>query len=150
MNRMQPFHIQEVMDMLAEMQQESPVFTKVHEANEDHVETNLRQLIFNPNGISIIAGGHNRDIAGIMLGVVSSSWYSPTREAVEMVLYIRPEYRGGPLAVRMIRRFEAEAIKLGAKIIYAGSSANINDDGVLRLYQRLGFTRTATGVRKIV
>lgn len=149
MDRMQKFHIPEVLDMLAEMHAESPHFSANHIADAEHVAKALTSLLFMPRGIAI-THFDGRNLAGLMLGVVADTWYSPTLEACEMVLYVRPEYRGSPLAPRLIGRFEAEAIKLGAKVINAGTSAGVKDDAVIRLYERLGYTRTATGVRKIV
>ena len=46
------------------------------------------------------------EIAGVMLGVVSSPWYSSRLEAAEFILAVSKDMRGGWMAVRLIKEFQ--------------------------------------------
>jgi GNAT superfamily N-acetyltransferase len=83
-----------------------------------------------------------------MFGIANQTWFDPELNAYELLLYILPEYRGGLLAARLIKHFEKDAQRLKCIHVRAGTSTRINTEDVLRLYERLGYTREANTVYK--
>ena len=88
------------------------------------------------------------EIAGVMLGVVSSPWYSSRLEAAEFILAVSKDKRGGWMAVRLIKEFQRLAKEKGAWRMHAGATLGINDWLVKALYRRLGFTDFGNGLAK--
>lgn len=76
----------------------------------------------------------------MMLGVVQQMWFSDALVGTELLVYVKPEHRGGITAMRLIKDFESYCKSRGCKEINVGSSAEISTDLVKRLYQKLGYS----------
>ena len=57
-------------------------------------------------------------------------------------LYVRPQFRGKGIARMLCERILEEAEKTGYREIYLDTLPELSD--AIRLYEKLGFTRTAT------
>lgn len=68
---------------------------------------------------------------GAILGEIGETWFGPTKMAQPSILYVKPEHRNGLIARALLRRFEAEAIKVGAKIILWEFETAITDCRIL-------------------
>ena len=69
-----------------------------------------KQLLDNPNIICI-----QKENKGIILGLVYPLFYNPNiLVAQELGWWVEPEYRGSPLAIRLLKEFEKEAKNRGA------------------------------------
>lgn len=136
----------ELRDLLLMLHAESALFGS-HPIDEEHVCTSVHALLFNSSAIMLGAFNENC-LQGVMLGVVNNSWYSPRVEAYEMLLAVFPEWRGSSVAYRLIREFERESERLGAEAITVGSSLGIADATAVKLYNRLGYSMSGTGLTK--
>jgi hypothetical protein len=58
------------------------------------------------------------DDQGFIIGEMSKVWFSDTDVANGLAWYIRPEHRGGVLALKLLRAFDKEAVKKGAKFTH--------------------------------
>lgn len=88
---------------------------------------------------------------GFMFGALSIPWYDGKRiDAFEQLLYVRQPYRGGMLAGKLIKAWEAEAVSRGAIRAFAGSTIGTHDETVIRLYQKLGWSISNQSVEKIL
>ena len=125
--------------------QESPVYSQ-YPCDPEYVQDQLSTMLSSGRGIALMDDAENPH--GIMLGVVTQPWFSPLPIASEMILYVEPAFRGTSLAPRLVNTFCTDAADKGAEWVLAGSSAGINDAGVLRLYERLGFEPFGLGMRK--
>ena len=132
-----------IIEMLHALHAESPHYNKVL-ADEQYVRNNLSVMTEHPSFIGVI----DADLRGFMFGTTAQQWYDPELNAHELLLYILPEYRGGLLAARLIRQFEKDAERLNCVHVRAGTSTRIGTEEVLRLYERLGYTREANTVSK--
>jgi ribosomal protein S18 acetylase RimI-like enzyme len=101
-------------------------------------------MIEQPNFIGYI----DSDLRGFMFGMANQTWFDPELNAYELLLYILPEYRGTSLAPRLIKQFEQDAMRLNCIHVRAGVSTHVNEERILRLYERLGYTREANTVSK--
>jgi GNAT superfamily N-acetyltransferase len=132
-----------IIEMLHALHVESPHYNKV-QPDEEYVSTTLATMIEQPNFIGCI----DSDLRGFMFGTANLTWFENELNAYELLLYILPEYRGGLLAARLIRQFEKDAQRLNCIHVRAGTSTRIRTEEVLRLYERLGYTREANTVSK--
>jgi GNAT superfamily N-acetyltransferase len=132
-----------ILESLYALHSESPHYNNV-QADEQYVRNNLSVMIEQPSFIGII----DADIRGFMFGAAARQWYDTELNAHELLLYILPEYRGGLLAARLIKAFEQRARALACVHVRAGVSTRINTEDVLRLYERLGYTREGHTVTK--
>lgn len=113
-----------------------------------HDETTYKHVEYSPervaetcrlmisNGFLVVAekGGQ---VVGVMMGDVYVPWYTTERMGIDYTLYITPEHRNGLIAVKMIKRFEAWCISMGAKQIRPGIGTG--DPNAIRLYKALGY-----------
>jgi hypothetical protein len=132
-----------IIEMLLALHVESPHYDKVR-PDEDYVHTTIASMIEQPNFIGYI----DADLRGCLFGIADRTWFDPELNAYELLLYILPEYRGGILAARLIRQFEIAATRLNCIHVRAGTSTHVNTEELLRLYERLGYTREANTVTK--
>ncbi|WP_052832938.1 GNAT family N-acetyltransferase [Bradyrhizobium sp. LTSP885] len=132
-----------IIEMLHALHEESPHYNTVMQ-DEQYVRNNLASMIEHPAFI----GSIDADLRGFMFGQATAKWFDPEVNAYELLLYILPEYRGGLLAARLIKQFEIDAKRLGCVHVRAGTSTQISTEEVLRLYERLGYTREANTATK--
>lgn len=135
--------VEVICDALRNLKTESPYFDGYPE-DAEYVHQTWPGLLNTPGTIALM----EQDCKGFILGFVGGNWYSPVIECNEALLYVFPEHRGGRTAIALIRGLEQEARPYGAVCINAGSSLGINDPGVGRLYERLGYTKRGHGYRK--
>lgn len=122
---------------------ESPVYSKVL-PDDTRTKIILMQMFTNGNTFGFMSD----DCKGVIFGCTSDAWYDPTLNAYEQMLYVDPGYRGGTMAGKLIRAFENGARERGAKNVFVGSSAGINDVGVSALYKRLGYVAGGASLHK--
>lgn len=136
----------EIPSFLLQFVKESPYYSQFS-TDVNHTHNHLVALERN----QMLLGAkytYEGSIVGVMLGVMSRPWFTPESMAMEMILYVRPEFRGAKVARSLILEFERQAVYHGAAHIITGSSAGINDAGVGLLYKRMGYTETPTGYKK--
>ena len=79
-------------------------------------------------------------VIGIFMGVVQPQWFTDSKIASDILLYVEPESRGTSAGYRLVSAFLAWAIEQGAKQIRVGTSftqeASTTAD---RLYEKFGF-----------
>lgn len=95
------------------------------------------QLLKHPSCCCLLAV--NQEPIGFFIGMVHEQWFGRSLIGTELVLYIRPEFRGGISAVRLIKRFEEFCASRGCVDINVGSSAEINTELAQKFYGRLGY-----------
>lgn len=131
-----------IVDMLRLLRQESPTYNSVDD-DPEWVEGNLKRLLEADAIVGVIEPGK-----GFMIGAITNTWYSKRIEAVEQLLYIDPDARGGMLAVRLIKSFEALARAGGAEELTVGATTGMQEDRTRELYLRLGYANFGQSLRK--
>lgn len=136
-------HLPAVIDMAIRVSDESPVYSR-----ESRDRDYMLAYAHNAYAAGLLIGCLDNDMRGCMFGSVSGNWTSPALKAAEWLLYVKPEHRGTRLAWRMVERFQELARLRGAKTLYVGSSTGINDEGVRKLYERMGFQSVGSSLMK--
>lgn len=103
-----------------------------------HIAEKLVAIIQNENYLSI--GSH--DVGAIMIASISDTWYSPSKQANEMVFYVHPEVRCGGRAKAMVKHYIQWAKDRGAERINIGVNLGIIPEKACYLCESLGFKHT--------
>lgn len=115
-----------------------------------HTLRSVRSLLFSEQGMGVVAWDGER-LAGGMLGMLDTYFCVPQRFAVELGLFLYPEYRGrGRTALKIIHAFVQQAKERGAKEVRASATNWIDDRRVERLYAAAGFEHTGPTFRRIL
>lgn len=117
----------------------TPTYADV-EPDPEYVEQILTVMVQNPYLVAIADYDENRNVRGVMLGMVSPVWYTQSLRAVQELLYVHPEYRGTRVMFRLIKAFEEESIKRGADSIQLGCSSGEHPDGFAKIMSKLGYS----------
>jgi GNAT superfamily N-acetyltransferase len=131
-----------IVDMLRLLRQESPTYNHVDD-DPEWVEGNLKLLLEAEALTGVIEPNK-----GFMIGAIADTWYSKIVHATEQLLYIDPDFRGGMLAVRLIKSFEALARAGNAVDVHAGATTGMQDERTRALYMRLGYELHGLTLRK--
>lgn len=96
----------------------------------------IEQMI--ANGVVLLAL-RGLDVVGFLGGCISGPWFAPrARIATEYAWWVHPEVRGTPIALRLLREFEAWAKGQGADLVNLTSLALI-DSPATNILLRQGY-----------
>ena len=79
-----------------------------------------------------------RNLTGMMVASLTAPWYSNEKMAVEEMLFVKKEFRGGRSAYLLVKEFMKWANEVGANHIRAGASTGTGDEAE-KLYRHFGF-----------
>jgi len=100
------------------------------------------------DGSLVLGAWSGSDLVGCVIGLTFVPPYSERVVAGDYIWYVRPEYRGGMVGVRLLRMFENWAVDAGAAQILTGATSGIKSERGAALLERLGFVPTGTSVYK--
>lgn len=101
----------------------------------EHTASYLAMMIESDEYLVI---GHD-DVGSILIAKVGGSWFSPSIEASELIVYVHPEVRKTGRARELVKEYIDWAKEKGAARIKIGVSMNINPNEVAHLYESMGF-----------
>ena len=78
-------------------------------------------------------------LVGFMVGQVCETFLNTQLNAYEKGLFVLPEHRGGTMAVRLLRNFEAWAKTQCAQKVWLGQSVGQNKEATLKFFERQGY-----------
>lgn len=78
-------------------------------------------------------------IAGFIVGEVCETLINHEKHGHEKTLYVRPKYRGGTIAVRLVRAFEVWARERGATRTWLSQSTGLKTGKTAGYYMRQGY-----------
>lgn len=97
----------------------------------------VRAVIAHPTNVCLIeesANGSDGLIVGAVLGGLNNPPMAPAEiEAVCEYIWVRPEYRHGRTAIRLLLAFKGWAIENGAKVVFFSSSTGADLDPLARI-----------------
>lgn len=76
---------------------------------------------------------------GMAIVFIDEPLLSDAKFATDLVVYLKPEHRGGRLFLKLVRAFEAWAIQQGARQIVLGVSTGVHSEQTVNAYRRLGY-----------
>ena len=150
--RATPADLDELLEMGAAMHAESPAY-RDEPFEPDIVRRWLMQrmsstLLVDDSAVFVAMGPDG--ITGVMIGFVADRWFNRRRFAAELILYVRPQHRGGRTLPRLVQAFEAWARAQGASKATIGTSTGIHAQRTVHTYGRLGYTLDGHNATKVL
>lgn len=135
--------IDQMVELGLEMHQESRF--KLLEYHPDKTALSMRLMLDKPDHLVLVAEIDGLIIGGFA-GYALEHWCSHDRVAGDYFLFISQQFRGGTLALRLVRAYMEWAQEQGVKreLIGLGISTGVLTARTQRLYERLGFEATGT------
>ena len=100
------------------------------------------------SGSLVVGAWSGFDLVGSVIGLTFVPPYSNRVVAGDYIWYVKPEYRGGMVGVRLLRMFEDWALDVGAVQILTGATSGIKSERAAALLERLGFVPTGASMYK--
>lgn len=138
--------IPSIIQLLSTLWSESDLY-KIHTPNVEWATTNLHAMLGQPQYIMLVDNVGD-ELRGVAFAHVGPTWYADTIETHEMLVAVLPKWRGGLLAVKLIKAMEQAGYARNASYIFAGASLGINDDAIKGLYRVLGYSEYGAGFYK--
>jgi GNAT superfamily N-acetyltransferase len=125
---------------------ESPMGQSSMTFNEDKCRELCRYLLQNGLGIVAEDGGQ---LVGMMGAYITTHFFTDDVVAQDVLIYIKPSYRGVGLSKRLISVYIFWALEQGVKRenIFIGINSGINASKTEKIYQTLGFKRHGVTMR---
>lgn len=133
--------------MARDMHAESPRYRDLGFSAEK-VNALALVLIRMPGQGGVLVAEADGKIVGMFAFHVGQHFFSDDTYASDVVMYLRPEHRGGSLFPRLVKAFEAWADEYGVKEKLLGVSAEIDSQRVVAVLERLGYKSVVTGTMK--
>ena len=111
-------------------------YVAIADYDENVAVDTLANIVTSEYGLALIDTNSTAFIAAS----VHPHWFGNFKIATDYCIYVPKEYRGTTVGYRLLKTYVERATELGAKEIYFTDLANINRQGVNRLYEKLGFT----------
>lgn|SRR3990167_1710097 len=141
--------IQAILTMGQAMHQESAYRDMVF--SEEKCKKLITHLIASPLAFVVVAVDGDGKLCGIMAAHISQHYFSDDYLIEDYLLYVRPENRGGTIAIRLVSQFVQWAEKQkGVKMIMCGISTEIDTEKGIKLYQHFGFHAAGVLMRRDV
>lgn len=81
----------------------------------------------------------NGQVIGLMVGLKGQHFFSDSKYAADLALYVEPRHRGSTAAIRLVIEFSKWAEASGCNEIRCGVTTGINDEVGGKIYKRFGF-----------
>jgi len=88
----------------------------------------------------VLAEDQEKGLAGCLGAVLSPRIYWAGWSAQETFMWVRPEYRGGLTAARLLKEFEAEARRRECAVVHVGHKHWFRAEEMERFYKRFGYS----------
>lgn len=106
--------------------------------SEERAIEACKYFINSPDSI-IIVDIQQEQIAGFFIGELYKPVASNDIVANDVMIFVRPEFQGGMIALKLIKKYEAWARENGAKYINLGVSSGLKQKRTLTMYASLGY-----------
>jgi GNAT superfamily N-acetyltransferase len=87
----------------------------------------------------ILAHEENGEIGAILGGMIFPNLLTGEVEGTEQYLYANPEFRGQGIGLRLLDEFESISKGRGALRVWMIHLVDLNDDAMVKLYERKGY-----------
>ncbi|MFM9434609.1 GNAT superfamily N-acetyltransferase [Janthinobacterium sp. CG_23.3] len=134
-----------ILDLGELLHKESPRWSRLT-FNRDKAAAFMRMLLTSESGVVFVAERDGVVVGGIA-GYAEAHWASDDVLANEVSFFMDPGARGSMAPTRLICALRAWGEIRGAKWLHAGTSTGLDPERTAGLYERLGFTRCAIGLK---
>ena len=132
------FDIDQVIALGRMMHQESPRFRNT-DFDVEKCKRGLEELV--PEG-SVFVAEMGEEMTGCLVGMLSTHYFGNTLQASDLMLYVKPQWRGSRSAYLLIKAFERFARDSKAQVVQLGISADIDCEKVRGFYEKMGYKVT--------
>lgn len=131
----QPEDIPNIMPMCVAMHAESEYRNDgfSHDKMEDLLDRTQM-----PNLLGLVSV-HDNEITGMFIGTLTEHFFSHNTITCDLLLYVKPEYRGTRDGYQLIKGYLAWAEEVEADVVKMGITTGINEEKTRKLYEKLGF-----------
>jgi len=107
----------------------------------------IKGLIDKPENLTIVV--YDEHPVAIFMGCTYNHPMFEGKAAADLLMYVKPEKRGSPISMRLVKMYEDWAKRQQVDYIMIGQSTGIgNIDRVGKFYQKLGFQMTGFNLTK--
>jgi GNAT superfamily N-acetyltransferase len=145
----EPFSVdrlKEVLSLCIAMQKEGD-FSSVPFDIEVAANSIVNLVINNPNGFGMLALDDDGHPVGMISGSVNPYLFSRGSVASDFAWYVKPEFRGSRISLRLLKSFTEWAKERGADNLYMGVSTNVTADRTGEVLKRRGFEHVGGNYR---
>lgn len=142
--RLNQEELAEAVRALIEQCPDIPYFTEKH---PDILISQWRQLMVLGMGRQYAAYADGKPV-GLMLGMISPDMLSPTKQALECVWQVVPEFRKTGAGPALMKMFEEDAKQAGCIRIVFGAATSYRYEAMIRLYKKLGYKPISLAMAK--
>ncbi len=136
--------------LLAHKQYELSQFIKFNfDFDIDKLAQSLVFYITNENALALIAE-EDGEVTGYFYGIQISPMYSTVRQAVEMAMFVNPEYRGKQIGKQLVNEFINWGKESNIKVFQIENSTHADPERIAKLYQHYGFNKIGGTYQMII
>lgn len=136
-----------IISMARDMHAESPRYRTLG-FDAEKINALALGLILNPEAGGVLVAEQNGYLVGMLAFYVSEFFFGGDLLASDLVMYVRPQFRGGSIFPRLVVAFEKWADEFGVKEKQLGVSAGIDSERVVDVLKRMGYAPVAIGTMK--
>lgn len=108
----------------------------------------LKHTVTSPGTLTVVVYNDDKPVA-IFMGYTYNHPMFHAKFSADLLLYVVPDFRGTPIAVRLMKMYDTWAQKQKVDYINIGQSTGIGDmDRVRSFYEKLGFKTTGFNCSK--
>ena len=107
----------------------------------------IKAMVERPESLTIVV--YDTEPVAIFMGYTYNHPMFLGKAASDLLMYVKPEKRGSPISMRLVKMYESWARKMDVNYIMLGQSTGIgNIDRVGKFYEKLGFQMTGFNLTK--
>lgn len=126
-----------MIDIMSHIHEESPTYGG-YVFEIEKAKDFLEHFLSEPDEYCIFI---HKEGGGMIVGQCAAQWFTSEKEAFDLFIYVKPDYRKGRAAVRLIQAYEKWADKMGAKRTGIGTTSGINIESTDRLYRSMNYKK---------
>lgn len=143
--RLEQKDIPEIVKMGRAMHAESSY--RVMPFSEAKCRQTIEFIIASENALGLVA--EKDGIVGMFGAQATPHYFSDEVMATDFLLYVKPEFRGSSVAVRLVNAYVKWAESRGIRFMFAGVTTEIKEsETAVRLYEKFGFRRVGIVLRR--
>jgi len=136
-----------ILAMAKDMHAESPRYRALR-FNANKVGNLALAIIQNPVAGGVLVAEKEDKLVGMFAFHIGQHFFSDDTFASDVVMYVKPEHRGGFVFPRLVKAFEAWADEHLVAEKLLGVSAEIDSQQTIAALERMGYAQVATGTMK--
>lgn len=106
------------------------------------------QHVQNPHQFCFLVAEKDEEVIGMFVAYRYEHFFGYDICSSDLLLFVKPEHRGGTAAPRLIKAYDKWARECGVTEMQIGVSTGVREERTARLFEKLGFGDRAIYYRK--